>query len=72
LRRNCLLKNITEGKIEGRKGVTVRRRRRRKHLLDDLKETTEYCKLKAGAMACTVWKTSFGIGCGTVFRQTIE
>jgi hypothetical protein len=30
LRRNCLLKHVIEGKIEGRAGVTGRRRRRRK------------------------------------------
>jgi hypothetical protein len=38
LRGNCLLKHITEGKIEGRIEVTGRRGRRRKHLLDDIKE----------------------------------
>jgi hypothetical protein len=37
LRRNCLLKHVTERKIEGRIEVTERRRRRRKQLLDDLK-----------------------------------
>jgi hypothetical protein len=36
LRRNCLLKEITEGKIKGRIEVTRRRGRRRKQLLDDL------------------------------------
>jgi hypothetical protein len=35
LRRNCLLKHVIEGKTEG-----IRRRgRRRRQLLDDLKET---------------------------------
>jgi hypothetical protein len=34
--RNCLLKHIIEGKIEGRMEVTVRRGRRRNHLLGDL------------------------------------
>jgi hypothetical protein len=38
LRRNCLLKHVIEGKIEGRKNVTGRRVRRRKQLLDDLTE----------------------------------
>jgi hypothetical protein len=38
LRRNCLLKQVIEGKIEGRIEVTGRRGRRRKHLLDDLKD----------------------------------
>jgi len=39
LRGNCLLKYITEIKIEGRIEMTGRRgRRRRKQLLDDIKE----------------------------------
>jgi hypothetical protein len=36
--RNCFLKHIIEGKIEGRIEATGRRGRRRKQLLDDLKE----------------------------------
>jgi hypothetical protein len=36
LRRNCLLKEVIEGKIKGQIEVTSRRRRRRKKLLDDL------------------------------------
>jgi hypothetical protein len=46
LRRNCLLKHVTEGKIEGRTEVTERRGRTRKQLLEDLKERRGYCKLK--------------------------
>jgi hypothetical protein len=38
LYRKCLLKHVNEGKIEGRIEVTGRRGRRRKQLLDDLKE----------------------------------
>jgi hypothetical protein len=38
LRRNCLLKHVIEGKIEGRIEMTGRRGRRGKQLLDDLKE----------------------------------
>jgi hypothetical protein len=38
LRRNCLLKHVIEGEIEGWVEVTGRRRKR-KQLLDDLKET---------------------------------
>jgi hypothetical protein len=38
LRRNCFLKHVIEGKIEGRIEVTGRRGRRHKQLLDDLKE----------------------------------
>jgi hypothetical protein len=37
--RNCFLKHVIEGKIEGRTEVTGIRGRRRKQLLDDLKET---------------------------------
>jgi hypothetical protein len=45
-RGNCLLKQVIEGKIEGRVEVTGRRGRRRKQQLDDLKETRGYWKLK--------------------------
>jgi hypothetical protein len=38
LRRNCLLKQVIEGKIE----LRGRRGRRRKQLLDNLKETRRY------------------------------
>jgi hypothetical protein len=38
LRRNCLLKHVFEGKIEGRIEVKGRLGRRRKQLLDDLKK----------------------------------
>ena len=36
--RNCLLQRVIEGKIKGGIEVTGRRGRRRKELLDDLKE----------------------------------
>jgi len=38
LRRNCLLKQVIEGKIKGGIEVTGRRGRRHRKLLDDLKE----------------------------------
>jgi hypothetical protein len=38
LRRNCLLKHVTKGKIDWRKEMTGRRGRRRKQLLYDVKE----------------------------------
>jgi len=38
LRGNCFLKQVIEGKIEGRIEVTRRQRRRRKQLLGDLKK----------------------------------
>ena len=42
LRRNCLLKQVIEGKIKGEMEVTRRRGRRRKKLLDDLKDRRGY------------------------------
>jgi hypothetical protein len=48
--RNCLLKHVIEGKIEGRIEVMGRRGRRRKQLLDDLKEKRGYWKFKEEAL----------------------
>jgi hypothetical protein len=58
LRRNCLLSHIIEGKISG----TRRRGRRRKQLLDDLKEARRYWRLKEEAQDHTLWRTEFGRG----------
>jgi len=46
LRRNCLIKHVTEEKIKGRVEVTGRQGRRCKQLLHDLKERRGYWKLK--------------------------
>jgi hypothetical protein len=46
--------------------------RRRKQLLDDLKEKRGYWKLKEEALDRTVWQTRFGWGCGPVVRQITE
>jgi len=50
LRTNCLLRHVTEGKIEGRIDMTRRRGRRRKRLLHGLKERKGYRKLKEEAL----------------------
>jgi len=63
LRRNCLLQRVIEGKIKGEKEVTGRRGRRRRKLLDDLKEE---------ALDRTMWKARFGRGFGPVVRQTTK
>jgi hypothetical protein len=42
LSRTCLLKHVIEGKLEGKTKITGRRGRRRKQLLDDLKEKRRY------------------------------
>jgi hypothetical protein len=54
LRRNCLLKLVIEGKLEGRTEMTERRGRRRKELLDDLMEKRRYWKLKEEALHRTL------------------
>jgi hypothetical protein len=63
---NCLLKHIIEGKFGG----TRRRGRRRKQLLDDLKEARGYWKLKEEAQDSTLWRIQFGKGNGPAVRQT--
>jgi hypothetical protein len=68
LRRNCLLKHVIEGKLE----MTGRRGRKRKQLLDDLKEKRRYWKLKKEALDRTQWRTGFGRGYGPGVRQTTE
>jgi hypothetical protein len=69
LRRNCLLKHVIEGKIEGRKEVMGRQGRRLKQLMDNLKETRGYCKFKQEALARTLWRTRFGRNYGPLVRQ---
>jgi hypothetical protein len=46
LRKNCLLRQVIEGKIKGGIEVTGRQERRSRKLLDDLKERREYCHVK--------------------------
>jgi hypothetical protein len=72
LRRNCLLQRVIEGKIQGGIEVTGRQGRRRRKLLDDLKERRGYCHLKEEALDCTMWSAGFGRGFGHVVRQTAE
>ena len=72
LRRNCLLKHVTEGKIEGRIKMMGSRRTRRKQVPDNLKETRGYWKLKEEALDRTMWETRFGTRCGPVVRETTE
>ena len=50
LRRNCLLQRVIEGKIKGGIEVAERRGRRRRKLLDDLKERRGYSHLKEEAL----------------------
>jgi hypothetical protein len=66
LRRNCLLKEVIEGKIQGQIQVTRRRGRRRKQLLDDLGDRRGYSYLKEEALDRIKWRNHFGRGCGPV------
>ena len=72
LRRNCLLHRVIEGKIKGGIEVTGRLGRRRRKLLDDLKDRRGYCRLKEAALDCTMWRNRFGGGFGPFVRQNTE
>ena len=72
LRRNCLLKQVIEGKIKGEMEVARRRGRRHKKLLDDLKDRRGYYHLKEEALDRTMWSHRFGGGFGPVVRQNTE
>ena len=52
--------------------MTGRRGRRRRELLDDLKERRGYSHLKDKALDRTMWGDRFGRGFGPVVRQTTE
>ena len=49
LRRNCLQQRVIEGKIKGRIEVTGSRGRRRRKILDDLKERRGYSSFEGGS-----------------------
>ena len=66
LRRNCLLKQVIKGKIKGQIEVTRRQGRKRKKLLDDLKDRRGYCELKEEALDRTMWRNCFARGFGPV------
>jgi hypothetical protein len=72
LHRNCLLKQVIEGKIKGDIEVTRRRGRRRKKLLDDLKDSRGYSHLKEEALDRTMWRNRLRGGFEPVVRQNIE
>ena len=49
-----------------------RQGRRRRKLLDDLKERRRYSHLKEEALDRTTWRARCGRGFGPVLRQTTE
>jgi hypothetical protein len=54
LRRNCLLQQVTEGKIQGGIEVTGRQGRRCRKLLDELKKRRGNSHLEEEALDCTL------------------
>ena len=61
-------KHVIEGKIERVIEVTRRQGRRRKQLLNDLKETRGYRKLKEETVVRHLWITCFIRSCGPAIR----
>jgi len=72
LRRNCLLKQVMEGKRKGEMEMTRRLGRRRKKLLDYLKDRRRYSHLKEEALDRTMWRNRFSGGFWPVVRQNTE
>jgi hypothetical protein len=72
LRRNCLVQRVIEGKIQRGIKMTGRQGRRRRKLLDDLKERRGYSHLKEVALDRALWRVGFGRGFGPVVRQTTK
>ena len=66
---NCLLQRVFEGKLKGGIEVTGRRGRRRRKLLDELKERRGYSYLKEESLDRTMWRSRFGRGFRPVVRQ---
>jgi len=72
LRRCYLLQHVIEGNLKAGIEVTGRRGRRRRKLLDDLKERRGYSHLNEEALDRTVWTARFGRSFGPVVRQTAK
>ena len=72
LRRNCDLQWVIEEKIKRGIEMTGRRGRKRRRLLDDLKERRGYSNLKEKALDRAMWRARFGRGFGPVVRQTTK
>jgi hypothetical protein len=72
VRRNRLLRQLIEGNIKEGIEVTGRRGRRRRKLLDDLKERRRYSHLKEEALDRSMLRAHFGRGFGPVVRQTAK
>jgi hypothetical protein len=72
LRINCLLHQVIEEKVKGGIHVRGRRGRRRRKLLDDLKERRGYSHLMEEALDGAIWTALFGRRFGLFVRQTTK
>ena len=70
--RNFLLKHFVEGRMEGRIEVTRWRGRKRKPLLNNLKQKRGYWKLKGEALYRALWRTVCGRVNWPLVRQTTK
>jgi hypothetical protein len=70
--RNCFLRQVIEGRINGGIEVTGKLGRRRRKLLDDLEERIGYSHLTEEALDRTVWTACFGRDFGPVVRRTAK
>jgi hypothetical protein len=66
LHRNCLLRHVIEGKIDGKK----RRGGRRLQLLGDLQDERRHCNVQEETLDRTVRSSGFVSDCGHASRQT--
>ena len=69
LRRYCLLKQVMEGKIKGEMEVARRRGRRRKKLLDDLKDRRGYSYLKEEALDRIVLEEALDLSSDRIMNE---
>jgi hypothetical protein len=72
LHRNCLLQHVIEGQLNGGIGVTGRRGRKPRELLDVLKERRGYSRPNEEALDRTRWRSRFGRVFGPVVRKTTK
>jgi hypothetical protein len=70
LRKIWLLQQVIEGKLNGGREVTGTRGRRRRKLLDNLKEMRGYSHLKEEAVDHTMWRDRFGPVVGQTAKWT--
>jgi hypothetical protein len=69
---NAFYSRLLKERLKEGLEATERRGRRRRKLLDDLKERRGYSPMKEEALDRTIWRARFGRGFGPFVRQTAE